>query len=132
MPQFYKLKRWLPLAALVALALSYEPIRSGVVFANQSCELTADWERVQHSVFNLRHVIAYGILCLVAAVTFRNHRVIKAALVIFLFSILLEIEQSFFITGHCRSWDLIPNLLGIGIASIFFLLGVKWLSWKKS
>lgn len=122
---FFKLRRWLPLAILVAMALSYEPFRSGFVLANQSCELMTGWERVQSAIFNYRHIISYGILCLVAAITFRQNRVVKAAIVIFLFSILLEIEQSFFITGHCRSWDLIPNLLGIGLAAAIFLIGMQ-------
>ncbi|MEE9374839.1 MAG: VanZ family protein, partial [Rhizobiaceae bacterium] len=120
-----KLIRRLPLSILIVLALSYEPIRSGFVLANQSCELLTDWERVQGAIFNRRHVIAYGLLCLAAAATFRENRILKAAIFIFLFSVFLEFEQSFFITGHCRSWDLIPNILGIGIASAIFLIGVR-------
>lgn len=126
MTLFLKLRRWLPLIILVALALSYEPIRSGFVLANQSCELMTDWERAQSAIFNYRHIVAYGILCFVAAVTFRQNRIVMATTIIFLFSILLEIEQSFFITGHCRAWDLIPNLLGIGLAVMVFW-GLSWM-----
>jgi len=124
-----EMKRWLPLTILVAVALSFEPFRSGFVLANQPCELTTDWERLQSAVFNRRHIISYGILCVVTAVTLRRHRVIKAAIAIFLFSILLEIEQSFFITGHCRSWDLIPNILGIGLASAILSAVFKYSKW---
>ena len=131
MPLFFKLRRWLPLTVLVVMALSFEPIRSGFVLANQPCELITDWERLQSAVFNRRHIISYGFLCLVAAATFHQNRLVKATMVIFLFSVLLEIEQSFFTTGHCRAGDLIPNLLGIGLAAAIFLMGIWCLRWKQ-
>ena len=118
-----KIGKWLPLTILVGMAMAFEPIRSGFEFAYQSCELLTDWERVLGSVFNLRHVISYGILCLVAAATLGQDQVVKAMVAVFLFSVFIEFEQSFFITGHCRSWDLIPNLLGIGLAAATFLIG---------
>ncbi len=126
-----KLARWLPIVILIIMALLFEPIRSGFVISNQSCELMTNWESVQNSVFNYRHVISYGILCLVAAATFRQNRVLKAIIAIFLFSVLLEIEQSFFVTGHCRSRDLIPNLLGIGLAAAIFGVGIKYQGWMR-
>ena len=126
-----KFRRWLPLAVLVVMALSFEPFRSGFGFANQSCELTTNWERVQYSVSNYRHVISFGILFLVAAATFRQNRVLKAVVTVFLFSGFLEFEQSFFTTGHCRSWDLVPNLLGISSAAVIFLAGDWCVSWMR-
>lgn len=123
MIKFSRLMRWLPLTVLSIMALSFEPMRSGFIFADQSCELSTDWERVRGSAFNYRHIMSYGILCLVAAATFRKKRVAKAVVTVFAFSVLLEIEQSFFITGHCRAWDLIPNLIGIGLAASLFLIG---------
>ena len=120
---FSKSRRWLPLAIFVAIAVVYEPVRSGFTLANQSRELMSDWERVKGAIFNLRHIIAYGLLCLLLAVTFRNSRLVTAMAVTFLFSILMEIEQSFFTTGNCRLRDLIPNLLGIGLAAGILLIG---------
>lgn len=124
MAAFFKIGRWFPLTILAAMAFMFEPLRSGFVFANQSCELITDWETIRNSVSNPRHVIAYGILMLVAAATLRQNPILKAAIGVFLFSALLEIEQSFFVTGHCRSWDLIPNLLAIAWATIAFSIGM--------
>lgn len=125
MTQFYNIARWLPLTILIALAISFEPIRSGFELANQSCEFTLNWERVQSALSNKRHIIGYGSICLVAAVTLRKNRLLLATTGTFLFSVLLEVEQSFFRTGHCRVWDLIPNVLGIVLAAAIFLMG-KW------
>lgn len=120
-----KFLKWLPLTVLFILAILFEPLRSGFVLADQSCEVITDWERVRNSIFNRRHVISFGILCLVAATTFRKYRVVKAVVAVFLFSAFLEYEQSFFATGHCRAWDLIPNVLGVGLAAAIFLCG-QW------
>ena len=119
--------RWLPVAILVAAALAYEPIRSGFTFANQTCDLTANRALIWSAVFNLRHIISYGILFLACAATFRENRIAKAALATFAFSAFIEFEQSFFATGHCRARDLIPNLLGIGLATILFMAGERGL-----
>lgn len=124
MTAFLKLGKWLPLAILVALALAYEPLRSEFTFANQSCELITNWETIRNAIFNPRHIIAYGILFLVAAATLRQNKILKAAIGVFLFSAFLEVEQSFFVTGHCRSWDLVPNMLAITWAAVVFCIGV--------
>ncbi len=119
-----RMVKWAPLTGLVILALAFEPLRSGLVLANQPCEFLTDWETVKSSLHNRRHIIGYGLICLVAAMTFRENRIAKAAIATFLFSVFLEIEQKFFSTGHCRLWDLIPNLLGITLAVGLFALGV--------
>ena len=118
--------RWLPLILLVTMALAFEPFRSGFTFDTQSCEVLADWERTKSAVFNARHIISYGILCLVASATLRKNKVVMAVLGTFVFSAFLELEQSFFITGHCRLRDLIPNVLGIGLAAGMFQLPQVW------
>lgn len=109
--------RWIPFSLLVVLAAMFEPIRSGFVLANQACEFFTDQTRVLGSLLNLRHLIGYGVLFLAAAIALRGNRLGLAAIGIFALSIALEIEQSFFVTGHCRAWDLIPNALGIAMAA---------------
>lgn len=131
MTSFSNFGRWLPLTVLALMALAFEPLRSDFVFANQGCELVTDWGRVKNSIFNLRHIVAYGLLCLVAAATFRQNRLVKAVTVTFLFSIFLEVEQSVFVTGHCRSWDLIPNLLAVGLAAAIFSTGATCFRWAQ-
>lgn len=85
-----------PLAILAIFALAYEPFRSGLTIANQSCELMADWERIGASVLNLRHLVAYGLFCLLGISAFGVNRLAGVAIAVFGFSILIEIEQSFF------------------------------------
>ena len=117
---------WLSLLILAGLALLFEPIRSGFTLANQACETSTDWQRAFASVFNLRHILSFGLLFLVAAVTLRNNRILKAAIGVLLFSAFLEFEQSFFLTGHCRVRDMIPNILGVGLAAIAFWVGSRF------
>ena len=109
--------RWLPLLALVALALLYEPIRADFMQANQACEWRADVSLWIGSFGNVKHVVAYGVLFLAAAITLRGRHLGRAAIGVLVFSALVEFEQSFFVTGHCRAWDLLPNVLGVGLAA---------------
>ncbi len=124
MSYLHQMQRWLPLVTLTVLALVYEPVRSGFTFSDQQCDLTANSGNVQSAFFNLRHIISYGLLCLVAAAAFRQYRLLTVAAGVFLFSVFLEIEQSFFSTGHCRLRDLIPNLVGIGAVIIIIHMTV--------
>lgn len=128
---FPVLLKWLPLSVLVLLALAFEPLRSGFELANQACEFVTTWERVVGSLFNLRHIIGYGSICLAALVTLQNVRPLKVAVATFVFSVVMELQQSFFITGHCRAWDLVPNLVAVGLALALFALGRKLFAQSK-
>lgn len=85
----------------------------GFSFADRSCEPTRQWETARSSILDRRHLIGHAIVFLVAALALGRDRIATAAAATFPFSIPLEVEQSFFATGHCRAWDLIPNIVGI-------------------
>ena len=91
--------RYLPLLSLMALAAVYERIRSAFTFVHQGCEWTSDWQSLILSIPNTRHIFAFGLLSFVALFTFTNNKTAKAVLVVFLFSVFIEIEQSFFCHG---------------------------------
>ena len=117
-----QLKKWLPLIVLTFLAMVFEPIRSGFQLESQACEWKTELATLKLALLNFRHVISFGILTLVAAATFKQNQTITVAIAVFMFSAFLEFEQSFFSSGHCRLWDLIPNICGIGIAAILIIV----------
>ena len=105
--------RGLALLLLCGLAAAFEPVRSGFQFVDQDCEWTVSRELVAASVLNLRHLVGYGAICLIALWTFGLRHLVAVALGTFVFSMVLEFQQSFFATGQCRARDLIPNALTI-------------------
>ena len=114
---------WLPLSVLLCLAVSFEPIRSSFNFANQPCEFIPTTSQLIASFSNLKHVVGYGLICLTALLTMRNKPIWHIAISVLVFSATMELFQSFFVTGHCRAWDLIPNVIGIVIAIVLFQTG---------
>lgn len=118
----------MPLIGLIVAALMFEPLRSGFALESQPCELAANWEQMARGVFNVRHIIGFGTICLAALFTFQKNPIVNASAFTLVFSILLEFQQSFFPTGHCRSWDLPPNLLAVGLANIAYLTFIKLVS----
>lgn len=122
MTHFLSQIKWLPLVILVTMAIAYEPMRSGFNLANQSCEYFPTASQFTRTFFNVKHIIGYGIICLVALFTVRNIAMWHTVIGVLIFSTTMELLQSFFVTGHCRAWDLIPNTLGIGLALALFLI----------
>ena len=118
-----RLLRWLPLAFIATFAVLFEPIRSGFNIANQPCEILPSSNQLAGTFFNVKHIIGYGAICLISLLTTRNNSIWHSIFGVFTFSIAMEFLQRFFVTGHCRAWDLIPNALGIGIAVAIFLGG---------
>ena len=114
---------WLPLAVVVLMAITFEPIRSEFTLANQPCEFIPTGHQFTAAFFNLKHTVGYGVICLLAIVTMRSVSVWRVVLGVLFFSAFMELFQSFFSTGHCRLWDLIPNLIGIASALALFLVG---------
>lgn len=110
----------LPLILAVALAILSEPIRSSFSIEIQSCEYLPTSTQFSATFFNAKHIIGYGVICLIALFTFQHRTVWFPIVGVFIFSITMEYLQSFFTTGHCRAWDLIPNAIGIGIAVFIF------------
>lgn len=110
--------RWVPLVLLAGSAVAFEPIRSGFTLADQSCELTAGLQRVVGGIVNPKHLIGYGLIFVAATFALGRGRLASAAIGTFIFSALLEVEQTYFTTGHCRARDLIPNIIGIALAAL--------------
>ena len=121
----FDLRKSGPLLALAIVALVFEPIRSKLSLANQSCELVFSFHALLSAIFNFRHILFYGLLSLIAVIQFRDISVWKLCLSVLLFSALIEYEQSFFNTGHCRLRDLVPNMLGIASSVLIIKLGSK-------
>lgn len=107
------------------MALMYEPVRSGFTFERQSCQVSFDWNQVASRIFNFKHVLGYGVIFLSAVTCFGREKIFYAIVLTFLFSALVELQQSFFSTGHCRLWDLVPNMIGIAFATMTYL------AWRK-
>lgn len=114
---------WLPLFVVLCLAVSFEPIRSRFEFANQSCEFVPTVSQLIASFSNLKHVIGYGLICLTALLAMPGKPIWHIAIGVLVFSASMEVFQSFFVTGHCRAWDLIPNVIGIVLAIVLFKTG---------
>ena len=109
--------RWVPLVLLSILAVAFEPVRAGLVFENQGCDWSVDQGRLADALFNPRHLISYGLFVLLAAVAFPKARLLAISAAVLIFSALLEVEQSFLATGHCRLRDMVPNVIGIAVAA---------------
>lgn len=109
-------------AVAATLALGYTPLKSaGLLRPTASCELSAPLELWWSGLQNSRHVISYGVLCLLAVACFAKQRVAKAAATVLVISALVELEQAFLAEGHCRIRDMLPNLLAVCLASLLWL-----------
>jgi hypothetical protein len=116
----------------MVLAVLYTPFDSNFRMADKPCELWTSTEMVQRSVLNARHLVSYGILFLLGALSFRRHSLLKSASLVLVLSAGVELEQSYFVSGHCRARDLLPNLIGVAVAA-FIYLGVAaiWRVWAR-
>lgn len=121
----------LPLILLLTLATAYEPLRSGFNFASQSCEYFPTFGQFINSFINVQHIIGYGIISLIALLTLQNVAIWQTILGVLVFSATMEVFQSFFSTGHCRAWDLVPNIIGVSWALVIFLLTRHFLKQNK-
>ncbi len=112
----------LPLVLVATLAALAEPIGSGFTIDFQSCEFIPTSAQFAATFYNAKHIIGYGTICLIALFTLGGRNIWLPIVGVFIFSIAIEYLQSFFATGHCRAWDLLPNMIGIGLAVVIFLV----------
>jgi hypothetical protein len=103
------------------IALGYTPFNSGGSLRDVvACELSAPFSAWWTGISNVRHIIAYGVLCVLATACFVKHRLAKAVGGVLVISMLVESEQAFFTHGHCRVRDMLPNLLAVCIAVLLW------------
>ena len=114
--------RWWPVVVLSALGLLYTPVISGFAPGHDTSVLRMDWHHLLRAAVNWKHVVPFALLFVLAARAFggaanslsESARVLKAASLVLVYSILLEVTQGFFAEGHCRIWDVAAN--GFGVA----------------
>lgn len=121
-PKFFLYLRWLPLTLTSAMALVYVPLMSGfAVVSNPTCSFWPIWRGLPEILQNTVHLRSFGILFLIAALTYRKHRVVKAAITVLAISIAVEAEQAYF-WGNCEVADLLPNLVAIAGGAVLFVV----------
>jgi VanZ family protein len=109
-------------ASLVALGVT--PLQSAGVLRHPAwCELSAPLPQWWTGINNPRHIVSYGILCLIGATAFSGRRLAKAVAATLMISVLVEMEQAVLLAGHCRLRDLLPNTLAV------CLCGLIWSGW---
>jgi hypothetical protein len=118
--------RWLPWAHFVFLslaALSFTPIAAGFAIRSAfECEISASAQLWIDSIPNIRHLVSFSALTVVAVWAFGTRNVWPAAAVVLLLTGLVEVEQMVFADGHCRLRNMLPNVIAIGIGVTLALL----------
>lgn len=113
---------WLRAAfvTLAVLSLSITPLQSKFQRADKTCEVRPQLDMLLPSLLNLRHLLAFSVLAALASLSFRRRPALTAWLVVLFLSALIELEQLYLTSGHCRVRDLLPNIvaatLGVCIA----------------
>ncbi len=103
------------LIALSAAAVVYTPIASDFVTAHKGCEVIPPEGVIVRTLANFKHIISFCILFILASQCFRRGAFWKSAVVVLLISAFVEVEQAFFLEGHCRVRDMLPNLVAVGV-----------------
>lgn len=67
------------------------------------------------TIFNLKHLICYGVLATAGFGALRERPPWHAAAVVLLITITVELEEAVFSAGHCRLRDVFPNLIAVGL-----------------
>ena len=112
----YRIHFGIAFIVLVLIAISFEPIRSGFALSDQSCGVLPTYRQLLGAIFNFKHIIGYGLICLLGFHLFDSFSKWGVMAGVLLFSGILELQQSFFETGHCRAWDMIPNFIAVALA----------------
>lgn len=117
------------LAALLVLcavaALAATPIGAGFVLRPFACDIgpSPDWIE---TVFNLRHLVSFGILSALGFLVFRQSPVWLTIVLLVALTAAVEIEEAIFVSGHCRLRDLIPDVLAICIGWAISIAIARW------
>jgi glycopeptide antibiotics resistance protein len=100
--------------AATAAVLLTTPFAAGFTTRPFSCDLgpSPDWVE---TIFNLKHILVYGVLATIAFLAFRKQPVWVPILVVLITTAGVELTQAFFNDGHCRVRDMIPNVIAIGL-----------------
>ena len=101
--------------ALSVAAIVYTPIASDFVTAYKGCEVIPPAGVIVRTLTNYKHIISFCILFILASQCFRRGAFWKSAAVVLLLSAVVEVEQAFFLEGHCRVRDILPNLIAVGV-----------------
>jgi hypothetical protein len=113
----------IPFLLVVALALFKVPADSHFMLAGSfHCEILPDVINLKRIFLNIPHLAAFFSLSLIALASLRKHRYLYAAGGVFLVSLLIELEQLFFVTGNCQAHDLVPNITAIAAAAAAWYL----------
>jgi VanZ family protein len=121
-PMFKRRALWLRVAFVMSagLALAVTPFESKFERANKTCELRPQLDMLLPSLLNPRHILAFSVLAALASVSLERRPGLTAWLLVLVLSASIEIEQLYFVSGHCRVRDLLPNIvaatLGISVA----------------
>ena len=103
---------------LSVAAIAYTPVASEFVTASKGCEVIPPAGVIVRTLANYKHIISFCILFILASQCFRHGAIWKSAVVVLLLSAVVEAEQAFFLEGHCRVRDLLPNLIAVGFGAL--------------
>jgi VanZ family protein len=126
-----ELRLRLAFVTLAGLSLVVTPFESKFRRANKTCEVSPQLDMLLPSLLNLRHIVAFTVLAVLASLSFRRRPTPTAWLLVVVLSASIEFEQLYFTDGHCRVRDLLPNMvaatLGVSIAH-----GIRVLHQRRS
>ncbi len=97
------------------LILLYTPLQSNFLMHIGEPNFKITPLAISISLINTLHIIGYGIMALLFLHYLSGVKVNfwKIFVIVFIYSIFIEVSQIFFVEGHCRLRDLIPNIMGI-------------------
>jgi hypothetical protein len=113
----------------VLLGLLYFPASVGFQFDPRPCELVFGPSLAAHSLTNYAHIVLFACFFLMTSARLRMadwSGFARAAPAAFVMGGLVELAQGLTGKGHCRSRDLIPDVVGILLGSVIVLL------WKRA
>ena len=114
---------WALFALLSLAALSFTPISAEFAIRPAfACEIGASSQLWIDSILNVRHLVSFTVLTVVAVWAFGTRNAWLAVGVVLLLTGLVEVEQMIFADGHCRLRNMLPNVIAIGIGVTLALL----------
>jgi hypothetical protein len=111
--------------ASVLVVLMATPYLADFGFRAFDCEVIPPRGVWPQTIFNVRHLISYAALLLLARFAFPQAGLSLIAACILALSMLVELEQALFQHGHCRLRDMVPNVVGVSCALAILGMG-RW------
>jgi hypothetical protein len=116
------------LFALGAIAtLAVTPLAAGLALRPAPvCDPGGDARLLVAALGNVRHLVAFAALTVLAAAAFGGRRAAAAIGLMLLLTAGVEVEQAIFADGHCRLRDLLPDAaaIAVGLALAALLSGL--------